>query len=199
MLKIGCACKVLEKVKNIEDLLKSPRFGLREIKEEVKDIEDALDNLLPGKGPLSTGPFNIMDGPVAIKVSVQNVGKGCIDAVVRLFDIECCPPRQVDCKVLRNIGRSCAEDTVLCANEGIFEVVICPKPDKAPIRGFVTVKRVVQANPGPNAANLHAELVFRAADLLPVVCPFCKKKKRDHDCCDPCREEPDCGCDFGCE
>ncbi|HHX29518.1 MAG: hypothetical protein ACOX5Q_08925 [Bacillota bacterium] len=189
MLKIGCACKVLEKIENIQDLLKSPRFGLREIKEEIKDIEDALDNLLPGKGPLSTGPINIHNGPDrAIKVSVQNVGKGCIDAVVRLFDIECCPPRQVDCKVLRNIGRCCAEDTVLCAHEGIFEVVICPKPDKAPIRAFATVHC-------GGSSNSDIDLVFRATDFLPVVCPFCKKKK-DRDSCDPCRDE--CNCDFDC-
>ncbi|HHY45488.1 MAG TPA: hypothetical protein GX512_07255 [Firmicutes bacterium] len=190
MLKIGCACKVLETVENILDLLKNPRFGLKEIKDEVKDIEEAVGNLVPVKGPLSTGPFSVTI-PSKIKVSVQNVGsKGCVDAVVRLFDIECCPPKQIDCKVLRNIGRCCAEDTWLAAPEGarVLEVVICPKPDKASIRGFVTVQPMAV-----NASNPDALLNFRACDLLPVVCPFCKKEKDRCDACEEMEIEPNGG------
>jgi hypothetical protein len=169
-------CRVL-------DLLEDPRFGLREIKDEVKDIERALGALTPVKGPLSTGPFFIPCGQkVAVTANVQNVGRGCIDVEVKLFDIECCPPKEVDCKLLRDIGRCCAEDAVLCASEGIFEVVFCPKPDHAAIRAFVAVHE-------GHSSDSEAEYVIMAADMLPVVCPFCKK---DRDRCRRDRCEDDC-------
>lgn len=175
MLKISPACKVLEKVDSILDLLKSPRFGLKEIKDEVRDIEEAVSNLTPVKGPLTTGPL-ALTGPASIQVSVQNTGRGCVDAVVRVFDVGCCPPKQVDRAVLRNIGRCCAEQAVVTAPSGIFEVAVCPKPDRAAIRAFVTVQPLV------NGTVTDSPLRYRTCDLLPLVCPFCKKEK---DRCEP--------------
>ena len=179
-LKLGY-CKVLEELEEIEGLLEDPRYGLAEIKREIRDIEEALSDLLTDKGPLSTGPFYVRAGEAnAINVLVQNVGKCPIDVKVRLFDLEACPPEEIDCESLECIERCTAEAAVLTAPEGIFEVVVCPKSDKASVRAFVSVH-------SGDAPNSSIEYTIKAEEMLPVVCPFCKKKcgcRRDP-CCPP--------------
>jgi len=181
VLKIGCRNSVLEALEDIQDLLESPKFGLAEIKDEVRGIEEALKSLAKNKGSITSGPLLLPQGNNAVTVCVQNLDRYPIDVEVKLFDIQCCPPREIDCKRLRCVGRCCAEAAVLCAPEdGIFEVVCCPDPQKSSIRAF--------ANVHSGAVNgLTAGLVVPAIDFLPLTCPFCKK---DRCCKDPCRREP---------
>ena len=103
----------------------------------------------------------------AINVKVQNVGEDPIDAVVRLFDIAQCPPVLVDEETLSDIGGGCcAQNAVLTANAGDFEVVICPDPADATIRAFVSVH-------SGNAPTAAIDYVIKASEMLPVVCDFC--------------------------
>ncbi|MGE5580727.1 MAG: hypothetical protein ACM3WU_11915 [Bacillota bacterium] len=190
MLKIGCRNSVLEALEDILDLLENRKFGLAEIKDEIKDIEDALKDR-KDKGPISSGPFLLLHDNNAATVAVQNLDKCPIDVEVKLFDIQCCPPKEIDSKCLKCIGRCCAEAAVLCAPEdGIFEVVCCPDPEKSAIRAFASVHSGGGCSPD-------TDLVIPAADFLPLVCPFCKKDKcrRDHCHRDPCRKDPCRRCD----
>lgn len=186
MIKIGCCDKILDELDDIEDLLEDKKFGLAEIKREVRDIEDKLDKAPTQKGALSTGPFFVRTGQNnAINVKVQNVGTKCVDVVVRLFDIGACPPEEIDSECLKDIGRCCAEDAVLTAPAGNFEVAICPDSPNATLRAFVSVHT-------GNSANSAFEYVIKAAEMLPLVCPFCKRDKcpchKDPCHRDPCRE-----------
>lgn len=183
MVKIGCNNKVLEELEEIEGLLEDPKTGLAEIKREVRDIEEKLDSLAAVKGPLSTGPFFIRSGENnAVNVVVQNVGKCPTDVKVRLFDLGCCPPKEVDSACLDCIKRCCTETAVLTASAGVFEVVCCPKDEKAPLRAFVSVH-------SGNSPNSNIEYVIKAEEMLPLVCPFCKKDKC-HCHKDPCHKDP---------
>lgn len=147
-------------------LLTNKKFGLKEIKCEIKDIERKLDGTVGGS--LSTGPFFVRSGQNnAINVKVQNVGEDPIDAVVRLFDMFQCPPVLVDEETLSDIGGGCcAQNAVLTANAGDFEVVICPDPADATIRAFVSVH-------SGNAPTAAIDYVIKASEMLPVVCDFC--------------------------
>ena len=180
-MRIGCRDKVLDALDDIEDLLEDRKFGLAEIKREIRDIEDALKDRVKDKGPLSTGPF-VVEGDHkdrAVTVAVQNLDKCPIDVEVKIFDLECCPPKEVDCKLLKDIGRCCAEAAVFCVCEGIFEVVCCPDPEKSEIRAFVSVH-------SDDCHDSDVEFVIKAEEMLPLVCPFCKKDKCRRDPCRRC-------------
>lgn len=170
----NCTWKLL---KQIVCLLTNRKFGLRQIKCEIKEIERKLDELVcngngGGKvgGPLSTGPIFVRAGQNnAINVKVQNIGEEPIDAVVKLFNIAACPPSPalIDEETLLNIGGGCcAQDTVLTAPAGNLEVVICPDPADAAIRAFVSVH-------SGNAPTSEFEYVIRASEMLPATCDFC--------------------------
>lgn len=100
-------------------------------------------------------------------MKVQNVGDAPINAEIRLFNIGVCPPALVDSETLTNIGSCCAQDAVVTANAGNFEVVVCPTPANARIRVFVSVH-------SGNAATSAFEYVIKASEMLPLVCPFCE-------------------------
>jgi len=177
VIKIGCRNAVLEALEDIKDLLESPKFGLAEIKDEVRDIEDALKM----KGPITSGPFLLLQDNNAVTVCVQNLDRCPINVEVKLFDIQCCPPKEIDSKCLKCIGRCCAEAAVLCApREGIFEVVCCPDPEKSALRASASVQN--RAVNGPSNSGL----VIPANDFLPLTCPFCKKDRCRKDSCRRC-------------
>ena len=181
MVKIGCNNKILEELEEIEGLLENPKTGLAEIKREVRDIEEQLKEMGAVKGALTTGPLSVREkGEHAVTVLVQNVGRCPVDVKVRLFDLECCPAKEVDSAELECIKHCCAKTATLHTEEGAFEVVCCPEPENATLRAFVTVHE--DCSPCSEA-----EFVVLAAEMLPLVCPFCKKEKcRCHK--DPCRE-----------
>jgi hypothetical protein len=154
-------------------LLCNKKFGLKEIKREIRDIEKKLDGK-PTAGPLTTGPFFVRAGMNnALNVKVQNTGAAPIDVVVRLFSLDTCPPSEIDSETLLQIpGGCCARDAVVTAPAGNFEVVICPSPATATIRAFVSLHS--------GAATTSAfEYVFRASEMLPVVCELCEVDEVD--------------------
>lgn len=163
---------VLAKLKLILRLLKHPKFGLKEIKREIKEIEQNMCPTPPGPvtGPLSTGPFFVRTGENnAINVKVQNIGTEPIDATVTLWNIGVCPIQPVDSEVLLAIGDGCcAQDVVLTAPAGNFEVVICPDPADATIRAFVSVH-------SGNSANSAFEYVIKASEMLTPGCELCQQ------------------------
>lgn len=158
------------KLKIILCLLTNSEFGLQEIKREIREIEEELDNNDSGNegGPISTGPFLVRTGVNnAINVKVQNVGDEPIDAVIRLFDVGQCPPEEIDSVTLTDIGGGCCvQDGVVTAPAGDMEVVICPDPIDASIRAFVSV------HSGATVTGA-IEYVFRAAEMLSPACEFC--------------------------
>ena len=159
---------VLRQLRAIQCLLKHRKFGLKEIKREIKDIEDNMNGNGELIGPQTTGPIFIRAGQNnAINVKVQNVGEDPISAEIRLFNIGVCPPVQADSETLTDIGPCCAQDAVVTANAGDFEVVVCPTPADATIRVFVSVH-------SGNAATSAFEYVIKASEMLPLVCPFCE-------------------------
>lgn len=79
MVKIGCNNKILEELEEIEGLLENPKTGLAEIKREIRDIEEKLDEMGAVKGALTTGPLSVKEeGKHAVTVLVQNVGRSQI-------------------------------------------------------------------------------------------------------------------------
>ena len=174
-IQIGCGgdadliwVLVLRQLKAILCLLKHHKYGLKEIKCEIKDIEDNMDGGGEEAGPLTTGPIFIRSGQNnAINVKVQNIGDDPISAEVRLFNIGVCPPVQADSETLTNIGSCCAQDAVVTADAGDYEVVVCPTPSDAAIRVFVSVHN-------GSATTSAFEYVIKPAEMLPLVCPFCE-------------------------
>lgn len=180
-LEVGCGndadliwLLVLRQLRAIQCLLRSREFGLREIKCEVKHIEDCLEGCDGGGGgseivgPQTTGPIFVRSGQNnAINVKVQNTGEAAVDAEVRLFDTGACPPVQIDSVTLTAIGSCCTQDAVVTADAGDFEVVVCPTPADAAIRVFVSVH-------SGNAVTSAIDYVVRASEMLPLVCPFCE-------------------------
>lgn len=122
----------------------------------------------PAVGPLSTGPFFIRAGQNnAINVKVQNASENPITVDVKLFDIEDCPvTTPIQTKTLTIPGGCCARDAILTAPAGNFEVVICPTPNNAPIRAFVSVHSGA-------AVTSAFEYVIKAAEMLAPACKFC--------------------------
>lgn len=159
---------VLRQLQAILCLLRHHKFGLKEIKCEIKDIEDNMDGGGEIAGPLTTGPIFIRTGQNnAINVKVQNTGDAPISAEVRLFNIGVCPPVEVDTETLTDIGSCCAQDAVVTAGAGNVEVVVCPTPSDATMRVFVSVHN-------GNATTGAFEYVIKPAEMLPLVCPFCE-------------------------
>lgn len=156
------------KLKAIWCLLANKRFGLKEIKREIKEIEEKLDRTVPVAGALSTGPFLVRAGENnAINVKVQNIGQTPIDATVLLVNVGNCPPQVVDSETLSAIGGGCCtENAVLTASAGDFEVIICPNPINAPIRAFVSVH-------SGNSVTSAFEYVIRASEMIAPACDFC--------------------------
>ena len=178
MVKIGCNNKILEELEEIEDLLEDPKTGLAEIKREIRDIEEKLDEESEVKGALTTGPLFIAEeGEHAVTVVVENIGRNPVDVKVRLFSLEFCPAKEVDSEELECIKRCCAKTATLRTEEGAFEVVCCPEPENATLRVFVAVHE--DCSP-----SSEVEFVIPAAEMLPLTCPFCKKEKCR------CRKEP---------
>ena len=154
-------------------LLCNKKFGLREIKREIREIEKKLDGD-PPSGPLSTGPFFVRTGVNnAINVKVQNTGDEPIDAVVRLFNLDTCPPTLIGSETLLAIpGGCCARDAVVTAPAGNMEVVICPDPEDATIRAFVSVHAGA-------AVTSAFEYVFRASEMIAPACELCEVEPPD--------------------
>lgn len=163
--------RVLTKLQAILCLLKHRRYGLKEIKREIKEIEENMNGNGDGDGIVgsqSTGPIFIRTGQNnAINVKVQNVGGESITVHVRLVDIGVCPPAVIETQTLGDIGLCCSKDAVLTAPAGDFEVVICTATPDARIRAFVSVH-------SGNSANSAFEYVIKASEMLPLVCPFCE-------------------------
>jgi hypothetical protein len=162
--------QVLLKLQAILCLLRNRRFGLREIKREVKAIEENMNggNGNGIAGAQSTGPIFVRTGQNnAINVKVQNVGDAPATALVRLINIGVDPPQVTASTVLTNIAPCTAQDGVVTAPAGDFEVVVCPSPVDATVRVFVSVH-------SGNAATSAFEYVIKASEMLPLVCPFCE-------------------------
>lgn len=167
-------CLILKKISLILALLLNRFFGLREIKKEIKDIEKKLDDIVPPTPPaqggaLTTGPFLVRTGENNfINVKVQNTGEETIRVDVFLYDLEECPPEVVAGGTLTELeGGCCVQEVGVVASAGNFELVICPDPEDAPIRAFVSVH-------SGNSVTSAIEYVFRAAELLPVACELCE-------------------------
>lgn len=162
--------EVSRKLSLILSLLTDRRFGLCEIKREVKEIEKNMGNGNGDgdlSGPITTGPFFIRTGQNnAINVLVQNLGEAAIDVEVKLVAIGACPVFVEDNASLENIGSCCTRNAVLTASAGNWEVVVCPTPGTARVRAFVSVH-------SGNAVTSAFEYVFRAAEMLPAACSFC--------------------------
>ena len=162
---------MLTKLQAILCLLKHRRYGLKEIKREIKEIEENMNGNGDGDGIVgsqSTGPIFIRTGQNnAINVKVQNVGEEPVAVHVRLVDIGACPPAVIETQTLGDIGSCCSKDAVLTAPAGDFEVVICTVTPDARIRAFVSVH-------SGNSANSAFEYVIKASEMLPLVCPFCE-------------------------
>ncbi len=173
-----CQLRTWKLLKRIWCILTNKKFGLKEIKCEIMEIERKLDQLVCNGnnngdgavgGPISTGPFFVRTGQNnAINVKVQNIGDEPIDVIVRLFDIGKCPPVLTDEETLTAIGGGCcAQDAVLTAPAGNMEVAVCPNPANAAIRAFVSLH-------SGNAPTSEFEYVFRASEMLPVACGLCE-------------------------
>jgi hypothetical protein len=163
--------RVLAKLHAILCLLRHRRYGLREIKREIKEIEEKMNGNGNGNGIVgsqSTGPILIRTGQNnAINVKVQNVGEGPVTVHVRLVDHNACPPAPVQTVSIADIAPCCAQDAVLTADAGNFEIVVCAATPDARIRVFVSVH-------SGNSTNSAFEYVIRASEMLPLVCPFCE-------------------------
>ena len=160
---------LLRKLNMILALLTNRCFGLCEIKKEVKEIEENTENGNGGivSGPITTGPFFIRTGQNnAVNVLVQNLEDSLIDVEVKLVGIGACPVLALDNASLEDIDSCCTEDATLTAAAGNWEVVVCPTPEPARVRAFVSVH-------GGNAATSAIEYVFRASEMLPATCAFC--------------------------
>lgn len=164
-------CRVLAKLNAILCLLRHRRYGLREIKREVKEIEENMNGNGNGDGIVgsqTTGPIFIRTGQNnAINVKVQNVGEQPVTVHVRLVDHNACPPAPVQTATIADIASCCAQDAVLTADAGNFEVVVCTSSPDARIRVFVSVH-------SGNSTNSAFEYVIRSSEMLPLVCPFCE-------------------------
>ena len=114
-------------------------------------------------GPVSTGPFFVRTGQNnAINVKVQNTSNTPIDARVILIGLECPANNPLQAVTLTNIpGGCCADDAVVTAGAGNFEVVVCPDPADAPIRVFVSVH-------SGNAPTSNIEYVIRGRRCSPL-------------------------------
>lgn len=160
--------EVLRKLTMILSLLTNRRFGLCEIKREVKEIENNMGNGNGDQGGgITTGPFFIRTGQNnAINVIVQNLEEAEIDVEVKLVDLGACPVFVEDNASLENIDSCCTDSAVLTAAAGEWEVLVCPTPATAKVRAFVSVH-------SGNAVTSAIEYVFRAAEMLPEACDFC--------------------------
>ncbi len=165
-------CIILNKLKLIIAILLNRCFGLPEIKCEIREIEEKLDNLVPPSsqgGAITTGPFLVRTGENnAIGVKIQNAGDATISVTALLYDVGECPPELVSQVGVADLEAGCtAQDITLTADAGDWEVVLCPSPADARIRGFVSVH-------SGNAVTSAIEYVFRAAEMLPAAAAQCE-------------------------
>lgn len=160
--------EIQHKLNLILGLLTNPCFGLCEIKREVREIEDNMgngDNVI--SGPITTGPFFVRAGQNnAINVLVQNLEEGNIDVEVKLINLEACPPFAQGNVSIEDFESCCTEQVGFTVPAGNWEVVVCPTPETARVRAFVSVH-------GGNAVTSAFEYVIRASEMLPAACSFC--------------------------
>ncbi len=146
----------------ILSLLTNRKFGLCEIKREVKEIGKNMDNGNGDqRGAITTGPLFIRTGQNnAINVLVQNLEEAEIDVEVKLVNLGSCPVFVEDNASLENIDSCCTEDTVLTAAAGRWEVLVCPTPATAKserLSAFTAVTRSLR----PSSTCLGQPKCFR--------------------------------------
>lgn len=161
---------LFRKLNMILALLTDRRFGLCEIKREVKEIEENMgngDNAIVGGG-ITTGPFLVRAGENnAVNVKVQNLEDVSIDVEVKAITLDSCPPVVIHNASLEGIEPCCTQDALLTVGAGNWEVLVCPTPQTAAVRAFVSVH-------SGNSVTSAIEYVFRASDMLPDICRFCE-------------------------
>lgn len=158
---------LLRKLNMILALLTNRHYGLCEIKREVREIEENMGNGGIAGGRITTGPFLVRTGENnAISVKVQNLEDSPIDVEIKLLTLESCPAAVLDNASLEDICPCCTEDAVLTAGAGNWEVTVCPTPETAAVRAFVSVH-------SGNAVTSAIEYVFKASDMLSDACSFC--------------------------
>lgn len=146
-------------------LLLNRRFGLKEIKREIREIEARLDQLIPnGNGVLTTGPVvkDVTAGSLVVKV-LNNTDE-TQTVVVNVYDLTQCPKALYE-EVDLELDPQCAESEII--ND------VLPVQYEVEFVGMVpgvyawTATRT-QAGPAPlTASNFIAANTFRHAELVP--------------------------------
>lgn len=118
--------EIKNEIKDIEEKLDSPDFGLEEIKNEIKEIEEKLDKLVPpGAGNiLTTGPVIADNGVNSIVAKVLNNTNNTVTVTVKLYDIGTCPnPKILKQSYNLTIQSKCAQSVILQKPAIEWEVV----------------------------------------------------------------------------
>lgn len=148
-------------------LLTSRRFGLKEIKREIKEIEDKLDRLVPpgDGGNFTTGPVVRDVQASSLIVKVLNNSDEDHTVTVIVFDLTQCEKTQFG-SVTLDVDAGCAEEHIFTQPPVNYEVQFLGLA--ANVFGWTATRS--QAAPSPlTASGLIAANTFRHHELVPTI------------------------------
>ncbi len=148
-------------------LLLNRKFGLKEIKREIRAIEARLDQLIPnGNGTLTTGPVikDVTAGSLVVKV-LNNTDE-TQTVVVLVWDLTQCPKalyEEIDLELDPQCTESEIINDVLPLQYEVQFVGMVPG-----VYGWTATR--TQAGPAPlEASSFIAANTFRHAELVPLI------------------------------
>lgn len=148
-------------------LLINRRFGLKEIKREIKELEDKLDRLVPpGDGVnFTTGPVVRDASASSLIAKVLNNSDEDRTVAVIVFDLTACEKTEFS-SVTLDVDAGCAEEHIFTQPPVNYEVQFLGLA--ANVFGWTATR--TQAAPSPlTASGLIAANTFRHQELAPTI------------------------------
>jgi hypothetical protein len=146
-------------------ILTNKRFGLKEIKAEIREIEEKLDMIVSPLGNFTTGPVIKDVTASSLIVKVLNNSNVTQSVLVIVFDLTDCEKTEFD-SIELEVEPGCAEEHIFGEPPINYEVQFLGLV--ANVFGWTATR--TQAAPAPiTASNLVAANTFRHSELSPTI------------------------------
>jgi hypothetical protein len=161
-------CSIKEEIKQIEDKLDDEESGLGEIKSEIEDIEKKLDSIVPTAGTLTTGPVVANVNASSLVVKVLNSTASPVTVTVNVYDIGQCPRVLFDSVTFMNIASKCSAHHTFDTPPVQYEVqFVGIQPG---VLAWTATRTQGQAAP-LSSSNFIEPNTFRHSELVPATDP----------------------------